>query len=165
MGSGLVTGVPKNPEEAGEPFDFSDVDPDEETTVSEPVSVENVDMVSEFIVVERFGLGNPLKDGMSQDMDFLGVGRVEPASDDAHAEGGTEETSLWTLLVTLVVAKLVVLAFKSLLDSEGSRPLPPTIHQRPEGLLRTLISSVLYSSISPVRIQTHEALNMKKQHV
>ena len=101
MESALRSGVVKVLA-AGESLDFSDDEDD--TSVSEPVSAENVDIVStEFIVEERFGLGNPLKDGKSQDIDFLGVGRLELASGDAHAEGGTEGRSLWILLRTLLV--------------------------------------------------------------
>lgn len=136
--SGVVLGVLKKPVDAGVALDFPDAaEPDDDTKVSDDDDI--VDMVStELIVEDRFGMGKPLNDEKSQDIAFLGVGRVEVASEDE--EGGTDGSSLFTLL-----PKLLILAVSLSFSSR----LLPTIHQMPDGLLLTLISSVFCMSISP----------------
>ena len=88
--SGVVSGVPKNPE-AG--VLFPDPPPCFSLSLSASggetrVSVdERLDSVSTALIVDdRFGSGKPLKDVKSQDIAFFGVGRadadvVDPASE------------------------------------------------------------------------------------
>ena len=128
---------------------FSDVGGDDDTRVSLD---ESEDTVSTLLMVEdRRGMGKPLKWVKSQDMDFLGVGRVDPASE--AVDGATDvvgDVDGASLLMTL--PRLLILAV-SLSLSESSRLPLPGIHQIPDGFVRTLISSVFCVSMSPINRQ------------
>ena len=130
---------------------FSDVGGDDDTNVSLDDLEDNVSML--LMVDDRrvLGMGNPLKWVKSQDRDFLGVGRVDPASEatgvvvEAEVDEGAVEGA--SLLVTL--PRLLMLAVSLSLSESSLLPLPG-IHQIPEGFDRTLISSVFCTSISPI---------------
>lgn len=95
------------------------------------------------IVDDRFGMpGKPFSVAKSHVIVLLGTGRVEELEDSEDAYDGGGGRSLLTLLLVLAMLTLS-LSFSSF----SCRP--PTIHQMPDGLLRTLTSSVLRVSISP----------------